>query len=94
MRKFRDQIRVTIKGFFSFNKDTAKMKNHLRDFLVQIKEQIGEDTSDLFIEEREQEIQNAQNAKNEVDSFLKFSAVIMNELELFADNSGWVVIVA
>lgn len=37
MQNFRDQIRVTIKGFFSFNKDTLKMKNHLRDFLVQIK---------------------------------------------------------
>ena len=34
---FRDQIRVTIKGFFSFNTEPAKMKNHLRDFLVQIK---------------------------------------------------------
>uniref|UniRef100_F1KQU0 Exportin-1 n=1 Tax=Ascaris suum TaxID=6253 RepID=F1KQU0_ASCSU len=66
----QDQIRVTIKGFFSFNKDTLKMKNHLRDFLVQIKEQIGEDTSDLFIEEREQEIQNAQNAKNEVPGMM------------------------
>lgn len=66
----QDQIRVTIKGFFSFNTDTMKMKNHLRDFLVQIKERIGEDTSDLFIEEREQEIQNAQNAKNEVPGML------------------------
>ena len=65
-----DQIRVTIKGFFSFNTEPAKMKNHLRDFLVQIKERIGEDTSDLFIEEREQEIQNVQNAKNAVPGML------------------------
>lgn len=34
---FSDQIRVTVKGFFSFNIDSVKMKNHLRDFLVQIK---------------------------------------------------------
>uniref|UniRef100_A0A183V631 CRM1_C domain-containing protein n=1 Tax=Toxocara canis TaxID=6265 RepID=A0A183V631_TOXCA len=44
-------------------------------------EQIGEDTTDLFIEEREQEIQNAQNAKNEVGSLLKFSAMTMSELD-------------
>ncbi|VDD92203.1 unnamed protein product [Enterobius vermicularis] len=66
----QDQIRVTIKGFFSFNTEPAKMKDHLRDFLVQIKERIGEDTSDLFIEEREQEIQNVQNAKNAVSGVL------------------------
>lgn len=66
----QDQIRVTIKGFFSFNTDTVKMKNHLGDFLVQIKESIGEDTSDLFIEEREQEIQNVQNAKNAIPGIL------------------------
>ncbi|KAK6109291.1 Exportin-1 [Brugia pahangi] len=65
-----DQIRVTVKGFFSFNIDSVKMKNHLRDFLVQIKERVGEDTSDLFIEEREQEIQNVQNAKKEVPGML------------------------
>ncbi|MCP9260650.1 Exportin-1 [Dirofilaria immitis] len=59
-----DQIRVTVKGFFSFNVDSVKMKNHLRDFLVQIKERVGEDTSDLFIEEREQEIQNVPGMLN------------------------------
>ncbi|MFH4979445.1 hypothetical protein AB6A40_006154 [Gnathostoma spinigerum] len=65
-----DQIRITIKGFFSFNTDCSKMRNHLRDFLVQIKENFGEDTSDLFLEEREQEIQNVQNQKNEVPGMM------------------------
>ncbi|CAJ0566524.1 unnamed protein product, partial [Mesorhabditis spiculigera] len=60
------QIRVTIKGFFSFNTDKTLMRNHLRDFLVQIKEFNGEDTSDLFLEEREQEIQAVQAKKRQV----------------------------
>ncbi|KJH51548.1 Importin-beta protein [Dictyocaulus viviparus] len=61
-----DQIRVIIKGFFSFNTDPSGMRNHLRDFLVQIKEFNGEDTSDLFLEEREAEIQAAQAKKNAI----------------------------
>lgn len=32
-----DQIRVTVKGFYSFNQEPGKMKEHLRDFLVQLK---------------------------------------------------------
>ncbi|GMR62159.1 hypothetical protein PMAYCL1PPCAC_32354 [Pristionchus mayeri] len=58
-----DQVRVIIKGFVSFNNDNVAMKNHIRDFIVQLKEQSGEDTSDLFLEEREKEIQEAQNKK-------------------------------
>jgi exportin-1 len=33
----KDQIRVTIKGFFSYNMSQEKMREHIRDFLVQIK---------------------------------------------------------
>ncbi|CAJ0961986.1 unnamed protein product, partial [Mesorhabditis belari] len=66
----QDQIRVTIKGFFSFNTDVTQMRNHLRDFLVQIKEFNGEDTSDLFLEEREQEIQAAQAKKRQVPGMI------------------------
>ncbi|GMR57997.1 hypothetical protein PMAYCL1PPCAC_28192, partial [Pristionchus mayeri] len=58
-----DQVRVIIKGFVSFNNNITAMKNHIRDFLVQLKEQSGEDTSDLFLEEREKEIQAAQSKK-------------------------------
>jgi exportin-1 len=57
------QIRVTIKGFFSFNRSVAKMREHIRDFLVQIKEEAGEDTADLFLEEKETEIQRTQQEK-------------------------------
>lgn len=63
-----DQIRVTVKGFFSFDRDPGKFKEHLRDFLVQLKEDNGEDASGLFLEEREKEIQDAQAAKAKADS--------------------------
>jgi len=65
-----DQIRVTVKGFYSFNQDPVRMKSHLRDFLVQIKEFVGEDTTDLFIEEREAEIQAMQKKKMAVPGIL------------------------
>ncbi|TKR60906.1 hypothetical protein L596_028087 [Steinernema carpocapsae] len=61
-----DQIRVTAKGFFSFNTNVSKMRDHLRDFLIQLREEAGEDTSDLYIEEKEVEIQNALNMKMSV----------------------------
>uniref|UniRef100_A0A915CXG5 Exportin-1 C-terminal domain-containing protein n=1 Tax=Ditylenchus dipsaci TaxID=166011 RepID=A0A915CXG5_9BILA len=60
------QIRVTIKGFFSFNRTVSKMREHIRDFLVQIKEEAGEDTSDLFLEEKEAEIQKVQAEKRAI----------------------------
>uniref|UniRef100_A0A1I7X0G7 CRM1_C domain-containing protein n=1 Tax=Heterorhabditis bacteriophora TaxID=37862 RepID=A0A1I7X0G7_HETBA len=75
----QDQIRVSIKGFFSFNTDIALMRNHLRDFLVQIKEFNGEDTSDLFLEEREAEIQAAQAKKKSVPG-------MVNPNEIDEDN--------
>ncbi|CAI5450933.1 unnamed protein product [Caenorhabditis angaria] len=66
----QDQIRVIIKGFFSFNTEIGLMRNHLRDFLIQIKEFNGEDTSDLFLEEREAEIQQAQSRKRAVPGMI------------------------
>jgi exportin-1 len=38
-------------------------KEHLRDFLVQIKEFTGDDNSDLFLEEREEALRKAANEK-------------------------------
>ncbi|CCD65777.1 Exportin-1 C-terminal domain-containing protein [Caenorhabditis elegans] len=67
----QDQIRIIIKGFFSFNTEISSMRNHLRDFLIQIKEHNGEDTSDLYLEEREAEIQQAQQRKRDVPGILK-----------------------
>jgi len=60
------QIRVTIKGFFSYNRLLTTMREHIRDFLIQIKEESGEDTADLFLEEKETEIQKIQSEKQSI----------------------------
>ena len=60
------QIKIFIEGLFSFNQDIPACKEHLRDFLVQIREFAGEDNSDLFLEEREQAIRSAQEEKRRV----------------------------
>jgi len=57
------QIKVFIEGLFSFNNDITQFKEHLRDFLVQIKEFAGDDPSDLFLEERERMIVEANETK-------------------------------
>ncbi|XP_031674675.1 exportin-1-like isoform X1 [Oncorhynchus kisutch] len=43
------QVKVFVTGLFSLNQDIAAFKEHLRDFLVQIKEFAGEDTTDLLL---------------------------------------------
>jgi exportin-1 len=60
------QIKVFIEGLFSFNQDIPTFKEHLRDFLVQIREFAGEDNSDLFLEEREMAIRQAQDEKRKI----------------------------
>ncbi|XP_067943682.1 exportin-1-like [Watersipora subatra] len=57
------QVKVFIEGLFSFDADIPQFKEHLRDFLVQIKEFAGDDPSDLFLEEREKIIQEATENK-------------------------------
>ncbi|KAK3780651.1 hypothetical protein RRG08_028099 [Elysia crispata] len=57
------QIKVFIQGLFSFDQDCNALKEHLRDFLVQIREFAGEDLEDLFLEERENVIRSAQDEK-------------------------------
>lgn len=47
------QIEITVKGFFDLNQDIPAFKDHLRDFLIQIREFSGADDSDLFLAERE-----------------------------------------
>merc|ERR1711994_227243 len=49
-----NQIKITVTGLFNLDQDIPGFKDHLRDFLVQIREFTGEDDSDLFLEEREQ----------------------------------------
>ncbi|KAF7637274.1 Importin N-terminal domain-containing protein [Meloidogyne graminicola] len=60
------QIAVTVKGFISYNRILNKMREHIRDFLVQIREEAGDDTADLFLEEKEAEIQRIQAEKQAI----------------------------
>ncbi|MEQ2200341.1 Exportin-1 [Xenoophorus captivus] len=60
------QVKVFVTGLFSLNQDIPAFKEHLRDFLVQIKEFAGEDTSDLFLEEREASLRQAQEEKHKI----------------------------
>jgi len=60
------QIKIFVKGLFSLNEDIPGFKGHLRDFLIQIKEFAGEDTSDLFLDEREQALRKAEEEKRRI----------------------------
>jgi len=60
------QVKVMITGLFSLNQDLSAFKEHLRDFLVQIKEYHGEDLSDLYLDEREASLKQAQDEKRRV----------------------------
>lgn len=57
------QIAITVKGFFDLNQDISAFKDHLRDFLIQIREYSGEDDSDLFLAERESLLKQHEDAK-------------------------------
>uniref|UniRef100_A0A7E4VWL2 Exportin-1 n=1 Tax=Panagrellus redivivus TaxID=6233 RepID=A0A7E4VWL2_PANRE len=69
------QIRITVDGFFSFNKNLTKMRDHIRDFMIQIRQHNGEDTSDLFLEEKAREIEKAQSEKNAIPGVLNPHAI-------------------
>ncbi|XP_032830122.1 exportin-1-like isoform X2 [Petromyzon marinus] len=60
------QVKLFVTGLFSLNHDIPAFKEHLRDFLVQIKEFAGEDTSDLYLEERESSLRQANEEKRKV----------------------------
>uniref|UniRef100_A0A1B0DJP2 Exportin-1 n=3 Tax=Phlebotomus papatasi TaxID=29031 RepID=A0A1B0DJP2_PHLPP len=61
-----NQIKVFVTGLFNLDQDVAAFKEHLRDFLVQIREVTGEDDSDLYLEERENALRLAQEEKRRV----------------------------
>ncbi|XP_075225600.1 exportin-1 emb [Lycorma delicatula] len=61
-----NQIKITVQGMFNLNHDVNGFKEHLRDFLVQIREYTGEDDSDLFLEEREVALRIAQEEKRRI----------------------------
>jgi exportin-1 len=52
----QQQITMFVQGMFAHCKDLPSFKAHLRDFLVQLKEFAGADNSDLFLDEREQQL--------------------------------------
>lgn len=58
-----NQIKITVTGLFNLDQDIPAFKEHLRDFLVQIREFTGEDDTDLFLEEREAALKKAQEDK-------------------------------
>ena len=61
-----NQIKITVQGLFNLDQDIPAFKEHLRDFLVQIREFTGEDDSDLFLEEREAALKLAQEEKRKI----------------------------
>jgi len=61
-----NQIKITVTGLFNLDQDIPAFKDHLRDFLVQIREFTGEDDTDLFLEEREAALKTAQDDKRRV----------------------------
>ncbi len=71
----QQQIQVFLDGLFTLNQDLTAFKLHVRDFLIQLREFSGSDNSDLFLEEREQELsikkQNELNAARKIPGLLK-----------------------
>merc|ERR1711976_295993 len=61
-----NQIKITVTGLFNLNQEIPGFKDHLRDFLVQIREFTGEDDTDLYLEEREAALKTAQEEKRKV----------------------------
>lgn len=57
------QIEITVKGFFNCDQNIPAFKDHLRDFLIQIREYSGADDSDLFLAEREQALKQHEDDK-------------------------------
>ncbi|GFQ86528.1 exportin-1 [Trichonephila clavata] len=76
------QIKITVQGFFNLDEDILLFKEHLRDFLVQIREFAGEDDSDLFLEEREAFLLEAQEEKQRIN---KSVPGILNPYEVAED---------
>lgn len=60
------QVKLIIKGFFDLDQNLPAFKEHLRDFLVQIKEFTGEDQSDLYLEERNEALKKACEEKRRI----------------------------
>jgi exportin-1 len=64
------QIDQFVLGLFQLNNNIPAFKNHLRDFLVNLKEFAGKDNSDLFLEEK-----RAQEAERKAQEAERVAAV-------------------
>lgn len=62
------QIQVFVEGVFTLYTNRADFISHLRDFLIQMKQMRGEDTTDLFLEERMAEIKAKQEANQKQEA--------------------------
>lgn len=80
----KTQVANFVDGMFDIKMDLPTFKLHLRDFLIELKEFSAEDNSALFMEEKERErIQQEQAAmaeRNAVPGMLKPSEMIDNDL--------------
>ncbi|KAI9179359.1 Karyopherin transporter [Blastocladiella emersonii ATCC 22665] len=66
-------INVIVVGLLELNADAAKFKPHVRDFLIQLKEYVG-DADDLYLEEREREI--AQQRQAQLQAALRIPGLV------------------
>jgi exportin-1 len=57
------QIKVFVTGLFTLDSDPPKFREHIRDFLVEIKEYAGEDSSHLFLDQKEEQLREAAQEK-------------------------------
>jgi len=64
------QVTVFVDGMFALNQDIQAFREHVRDFLVQIKECAGEDLTDLHLSEKEEQLKAASAQK------LKFNMTV------------------
>jgi exportin-1 len=68
------QIETFVRGLFDLNQDLTQFKEHLRDFLVALREFSAQDAADLWAEERELEAE--RKAKAERDAALLIPGLV------------------
>ncbi|KAJ2722606.1 Karyopherin transporter [Coemansia sp. Benny D115] len=59
------QIEVFVEGLFNYNEDFEKFRNHVRDFLIQTKEFVG-DVADLYLEETERDLEEKKQKEKQL----------------------------
>jgi exportin-1 len=62
--EYSNQITQFVEGLFTYNTQYDKFRLHLRDFLVSLREFVG-DNAELFLVEKEQQERDAKAAEHE-----------------------------